>query len=548
MRRAALFLIFLVACVLAGCTAIPTSGPVTRVEDSDGLGESTVRYTPTGPAPGASELQIVRGYLDAMLAYPVTHRVVAEYLTPDAAQAWRPGRSTTVYSTVDVEQVETGTVRVDLTVESELDSQGRLTRREERRRVRLELERVDGHWRIIDPPDGLLVSRDWFDDYVRPFDLYFLDETGTRVVPVPVYEVVGDQLATSLMTSLAIGPGESDHGLTTAVPPVYDLRSSVPVVGGVAEVDFDSRVAELPAVAQERLSAQVAWTLRQVPAVRAVQITGSGTVVAPLGEAVQDAAGWTSYGPDKSRRWTHAVVDDAVYQVGAGAGSKVSDAWGRDARGATMVALDDDRAVAVWSDRAWFTDAVAADPVAVGGRSFLRPVIDIHRIAWAIDAPDARARVRVFDGERVEVARTPGLPALTSFAVSANGARYAATTREGGLVVGRIVRARDGSVRRLTRPDELPADRAREVVWIEGTRVAHLGAAGTAIRSIRIDGSGEIESWPGGGEPLPAEVTAMVATPSPEPGIHVMDAAGRIWAFDRARWIQVSLGPARGLS
>src|SRR5690606_29396908 len=137
---------------------------------------------------------------------------------------------------------------------------------------------------------------------VRAFDLYFLDESGRHLVPVPVHEVVGDQLATSLMTSLALGPREGAPELGTAVPPAGNLRASVPVVDGVAQVAFSSRVGELSATVQKRLSAQVAWTLRQVPVVTDIQITGDGTVVAPSGDAIQDASGWASFGPDKSRR------------------------------------------------------------------------------------------------------------------------------------------------------------------------------------------------------------------------------------------------------
>ena len=109
-RRCLGLVLTLAVVVLAGCAGIPTSGPVERVEDEVGLGESTVRYTPSGPIAGMTETQIVRGFLDAMLAYPVTHRVAAEYrsaASPSAAAraesasvALDPAWSTTRWPTV----------------------------------------------------------------------------------------------------------------------------------------------------------------------------------------------------------------------------------------------------------------------------------------------------------------------------------------------------------------------------------------------------------------------------------------------------------------
>jgi hypothetical protein len=63
--------------VLSACAGIPTSGPVTKVAAADDLGQSAVRYTPARPLRGASPEQIVRGFLDAMLAFPTSSRTAA---------------------------------------------------------------------------------------------------------------------------------------------------------------------------------------------------------------------------------------------------------------------------------------------------------------------------------------------------------------------------------------------------------------------------------------------------------------------------------------
>jgi len=539
----------IVAAVLAGCAGIPTSGPVERVQDESGLGESTVRYTPAGPAPDATEAQVVRGFLDAMLAYPVTHRVAAEYLTPEAADRWRPGQSTTVYTAADVSSDAVGAGRIDLAADVRLDAQGRLTRVAAARQWDLDLQRIDGQWRIATPPDGVLVSRDWFEDYVRTFDLYFLDESGSHLVPVPVHEVVGDQLATSLMTSLAIGPRPgSAPGLRTAVPPVQDLRASVPVVDGVAQIEFSTRVGDLTPAVQKQLSAQVAWTLRQVPVVTDVQITGDGTVVAPAGEPVQDADGWTSFGPDKSRRWATVVAGGAVHRVGPRSRERLSGDWGADDAGASMVAADEERVVATWRDRARVTAADGADPVEITGERFLRPILDIDENAWLVDRPAGRTRVRVHDGESFVGVPAPELPGISSFAISPDGARYAATA-DGRLFVGGVER-RDGRVVGLTGATRLATVAgARQVVWVDGSRVAHLGPPGSQVHSLRIDGTEAVEAWPGGGQLLPdIQPVALVATAAADSDLYLLDSEGGVWILDRTRWVAVDVAVARGIA
>jgi hypothetical protein len=548
MRRPSVVVVLVaVVAVLAGCAGIPTSGSVERVEDESGLGESTVRYTPAGPSPGGTEAQIVRGFLDAMLAYPVSHRVAAEFLTPEAAQQWRPGQGTTVYTEAAIFSGSVGTGRIDLDTDVRLDEQGRLTPAEGARRVELDLQRIDGQWRIATPPDGVLVSRDWFDDYVRAFDLYFLDPGGRHLVPVPVHEVVGDQLATSLMTGLAIGPrGGSTPGLTTAVPSVEELRASVPVVAGVAQVDFSTRVGELSTATQKRISAQVAWTLRQLPAVTELQITGDGTVVAPTGDPVQDAGGWASFGPDKSRRWAIVVADGVVQQVGPRSREPLAGEWGQDDGGARMVTAGDERVAGVWRDRARVTTATGAEDIT--GDRFVRPVVDIDGTAWLVDRAEGRARVRVHDGGEFSEVFSPGLPEVSSFAVSPDGARYAATAG-GRLLIGGVERS-DGRVVGLTRPSRLPTEAAaRQVVWADGSRVAHLGPTGTQLRSVRIDGTGAVDAWPGRGQLLPdIEPVGLVATAAARSDLYLLDSEGGVWVLDRTRWVPVDVPIARGIA
>ena len=277
---------------LSACAGIPSSGPVTKVADDGGLGESTVRYTPARPAEGASPRQIVRGYLDAMLAYPASTGTATAFLTPAGAKEWSPAAGVRVYSSVglagptlaageDAETTDKARNPVDvvtrLVEDARLDRQGHYTRRARPAAVTYRLERVDSEWRIANPQAGLLVSRKFFDDYFRPFDIFYFDRSGQRLVPdpdpCPGRRPAGDGPRHQPRPR----PGRSDGRRGAHLrPSVADsLRPSVPVSDqGVADVEFNVDFAAMSETAQNHLSAQIVWTLRQVSDVTAVRLVG----------------------------------------------------------------------------------------------------------------------------------------------------------------------------------------------------------------------------------------------------------------------------------
>ena len=317
--------------VASACAVIPSSGPVTKVADDNGLGESTVRYLPARPSRGATPQQVVRGYLDAMLAFPASSGTASAFLTPEAAKSWNSLSGVTVYTQPEVsppapppgseasraglDGTAQGTVvlpvdvRLNILENAQLDLQGHYTRRGERTSVSYRLEQVEGEWRIANPQQGSLVNRKFFSDYFRPFNIFFFDRPGRRLVPDAVYLAVSDQLSTALVTSLASGPGPDPDGVRrTYVPGLDNLRPSVPVNrNGVADVAFDSEFRGLSETARDHLSAQIIWTLRQAPRVTAVRLVGGSTTLSAGSGASQSIDSWGAYGPSIARGRAYAV-------------------------------------------------------------------------------------------------------------------------------------------------------------------------------------------------------------------------------------------------
>jgi hypothetical protein len=552
MRR---ILIAVVALLLVGaCGGIPTSGPVTKVKDDGGFGESTVRYAPALPAAGASPQEIVLGYLDAMLAFPVSTGTASAFLTPAAAESWRPLNGVRVYSRpqvsapvpdrsndVEDDEGESGdrvVVRLTSGQVAHLDQQGRYSRMSGSSDTTYVLQQVKGEWRIATPQAGMLVSSKYFNDYFRPFDIYMFDRPGRRLIPVPVYLAAGEQLATSLIASLARGPAKDLGDLTrTYVPDVDSLRPSVPVSSdGVADVEFNEELRTASESTQDHMSAQIIWTLKQVSEIKGVRLSGGATVLTRNGLPIQPIGSWGAYGPSTAGTHAYALNDNKVVQIDDGRMTPLTGQWGKDAQGAVRVAVSDSGVAAVLSGRSAVrvTNRAGASARTYTGSTFVTPRWDRDSVLWLVDRAGGHTRVRLVHDETIAALPIGSLANhnVSTFTLSPGGSRYAATA-DGNLYVGMIQRDNKNQILRLTEPQRVVIDVANptSAIWTTDTQLAYLGG-GTASRQVHlvgIDGSGG-EGRTGAGALLP-DVGAgiMVLGSGDPPSRYATDATQRLW-------------------
>lgn len=550
MRRPAV--VAVAACALVGaCAGIPSSGPVEKITDDRGLEQSTVRYAPVGPSRGASPQQIVRGYLDSMLAYPVSTGTAASYLSPDAAQVWKSSAGVTVYAEPEVTlpgrpRPLPGRTGVDVVLRTDedarLDRQGHYSRSTGERSRTYRLEQVNGEWRITNPQDGVMVTRTYYDSYFRPFPLYFFDASGERLVSDLVHLAVGEQLPTALMTSLARGPSQTPGTLRTYVPSVGSLRPSVTVgAADVADVEFSTSLTRLSVAERDRLAAQIVWTLRSVSSLQGVRIFGGNVVLAGGGNRVQAIEAWTRFGPPKRSEDAYALVDDTLVEIDDATVQPVSGRWGRDAGGAVAAAVSDDAVAAVLSgrDEVRITDRAGRKPSSVEGTDVIAALWDLDERLWLLDRPGSSTRVRVVEDRRERGVESEALDGLDvdSFALSPDGGRFAASASDGGttsVYVGSVRRDPDdriiglGEARRL----DIGVDDPHSVTWVSSTRVGFLGASETGVQlhEVGLDGTDRTGGATGGGPLLPdVGATTLAGGTSEDAARWVVDAMGRLW-------------------
>lgn len=289
--------------VLAGCASVPTSGSVESVSEprSDDSGGGVPAIDPQPPVAGSSPAEVVRGFLDALQASPVSTTVARRYLTPAARAGWRPEQGTIVYDgRVEPADDASGVVAVRLVGADRFDSLGRWRGPlgASASDVRLRVVESEGEYRIANPPNALVVSRSWFAARYTPASLYFFDPGGRVLVPEPVYAPVGDARAGALVRGLLAGPSAATADVERSyLPAGLQVALSVPVSDdGRATVSLKGRPATLTQQQAALLFAQIAWTLRQDRSITSVSVSIDGVPVRgdESGDSrpVDDAAGF----------------------------------------------------------------------------------------------------------------------------------------------------------------------------------------------------------------------------------------------------------------
>jgi hypothetical protein len=512
----------LLAALLSGCVSMPVDGPVVETGSDGGVASELGPYIdPKPPEPGATRADVVRGFLAAMQATPIQTNTAREFLSSDAADAWRPEEKITYVGTPRVREAGTG-VSLALTDPDRLDArgawQGPLPRAD--RRIQLPMAFEDGEWRIDKAPDALIVPEPWFANRYRVVSLYYFDPTAKILAPEPVFVQSGKQLATALTQALLLGPSEGlDKVVQSFIPAGLTVNLSVPISeDGTAEIALKGDAGTLTSKTIELMLIQLAWTLRQDPSIESIKVSINGDPL-PLPGGVSSYS--VSSGPEYDPAGFQSSpllygLHNGLVASGAGATLEpVSGPLGQDAYGLRSVGvnLSASKVAAVTDDGHTVLQAPISEnddgsvqPVKTSGTDLLPPAWDAGGRLWLVDRT-ATGAVVSWVGARDGAVRTVEVPGVSgrrvrSFVVSRDGTRFLAVVRRAGgdvLLVSRIAHDHGGRVLWATpaRPiaggteSDLPV---RDVAWRTPTALAVLSPfPGTTdlvqVRSASVDGS-----------------------------------------------------------
>ncbi|WP_416443768.1 GerMN domain-containing protein [Leucobacter sp. HNU] len=256
------------ALLLAACNAIPQSGPVNVGLSDLTKGDQLVSYSPPGPAKGASQKDVVIGFVNAAASSQDDYRVAREFLTPEYSSQWDPSTGAFVYEGARPYRSEDGDIGVlSLPGSATVDERGVLTpaRPGATSDVRFELTKVDGQWRISSAPAGVILERGVFRSVWAPHDVAFLSPDD-RLITETRWFLNGPGMATQVVKALLDGPAEEMRGaMRTAFPEGTGLvANSVTVLDGTAKIDLTGQAASADHSTRQLVFRQLAASLQSV--------------------------------------------------------------------------------------------------------------------------------------------------------------------------------------------------------------------------------------------------------------------------------------------
>jgi hypothetical protein len=504
MRPVRVAVALVVALALSACAGIPTAGPVQQGPVTAPPGDDQpIRVIANPPQDGMTPQQIVRGFQAATASPDGEYEIAKLYLTTDARRIWDPSAGVMVYdqtgltltpSASSVDAVGRMSATIGSSGEYDVAAPGtKLT-------TSYGVTKVDGQWRISAPPDGLVLGAADIDRGYRSYNLYFFTRDFGTLVPDPItVPLTGSGLPTLLVRTLVAGATPwIAPALRTAFPEGTKLSvDSVPVLDGVAQIDLSPEVLKADDTTRQKLSAQIVWTLRQLPDISSVQITVNGQPLPVPGvPTVQPIGSWPLADPDalSSLALGHAVDKRGLLTIGKD--NEISVVRVKPDLVLPGVSLDSSRVAGLSPDRRSVYESRLADG-ATGvrrytGRALSRPTWDQTGAYWVVDRGVGLVMVKDGTASVMPVAEMPrGITDgdLISAAVSRDGTRMALLVGRGTRVeplVARIERVGDKIRVASPRRVESTLTEAVDIAWADADTLAVLGSSGASSLEVLL--------------------------------------------------------------
>lgn len=550
MRSRLATLLLLPVLLLAGCVSVPFSGGIEAGGPVDTEVDIDFDFLPSGPSEGATQEEILRGFLAATTAAQDNYRIARSYLADDIADVWNPYDSTLVRAREgSVERLDDGTLTYSVPIVASVDAVGRYSVADTAASQTLPPFRFvqqDGEWRIAELGDGILISQQAFPSAFSQHTIYYWDAAFRNLVPDLRWFPTRSEVATRIVRAVLEPPTSwlGQGATVSAIPAGTQLAlAPVSVDEGVARIDLTSEVLSLSERERQRLRLQLAASLRAVSGVVGVEITVAQNLVS--------IPEWTTGAPDVVPQVDPRLLLRTEEGFGFATGGTLEPLGSLSGRiielDATAVALTSGRTLATALNAAgvWAVAAGDAAPVLLDERAgLIAPSIDGYRFVWAVPgaAPRAIWATELDGTEHPITAELPDDARVLSLAVSRDDARVLMMLDGSGgprLVVAAVVRDETSGVPlRLGELRELPlnGDAAVGAAWVDEVRVASITRTGeqTLVELHEIGG----RSRPLG---LPPEAVQIVGGNGGVEGIRVLGADGVVFEPRGSGWQSTGL-------
>lgn len=494
----------LLVVVLTACVGIPRTGTVQDGGTVEGgSGDVDVNFIAPGPADGATQEQILRGFVDAAASPQNNYEIAREFLAPEDRAQWDPDAGVTIDQGGRAFAAAGDGVQLTVNPVAAVDDRGEY--RESANSSPLSwtysFVQVRGQWRIAEAPPGIVLEASTFSDVFAAYSLSFFDPSFSRLVPDQRWFPSRASTATRIVGALLDGPADWLKGaVATAFPEGTALTSdAVPVEAGTARVDLTKPALQADAVTLQRMQLQLSSSLVQLSGSVSGVAAVSNVAITVVGNSTQTVSTLTMAAPRVDSR---ALVQRGD-EFGFASGDDIEAVPGISA--AVVAATADAGVLSADHGQAAIRSAAGVTVIQSDGDSrvvdtrpgLLPPTMDPYGFTWTVpeDAPTALL-AHDAAGASVQVAVSwTGAASISSIQISREGTRLVALLRDGAqsrLVAAAIIRGDRNAPVRLGDPVELRvmSGSAVTVTWIDDITVGVLldDGAQTTIVSQQIGG------------------------------------------------------------
>ena len=537
---------------LTGCAALPVSGPVrigpNLTPSSD---VESFYYSPSGPTEGASQAEILSGFLAAGTGPQNDYAVAREFLSESLRSIWNPNQEVLVQrQSPQVTIGEDDTAQLSVDVIAQIDQDGRYETRPLGTTKILDYEFVQeaGQWRLSSAPDATVLIRPVFEVVFRDYSVYFVDRQKRYLVPelrwFPSTPATGTKLANALLR----GPSSwLRPAVVSAIPSGTRLSiDAVTIEDGVALVDLTARA--LVASRADRLvfKAQLDATLSQLANVERVAIS-----IERSNQEITETAGQLRTAGAN----TLVVVGDLGLEA---VGISETDFFGD---GAEFFDLNPATDIAISKQSSSLAVLTAAGVIRT---SLVNPGVDVELvdsrpgiIAIEYDRQDylwsfTRARgsniiAKSSTGEQLRVS-APWLAneAVRGFSISPEGSRIAfllASASRNRVLVSAIVRNSSGVPIELATPIEIASEVAgpSQLSWVSLMSIAIVNSTDDFTNAVLVSVGGTsrvIRALPN---------TKQIVASGPNSELFLLTNSAELHRFTGSSWVLIR-GDVRALS
>ena len=502
-RRALTAVTVVCAMVLSGCVGLPTDTDPQALRSFEA---SSQVEEDLGPEEGQQPDLLLRDFYRASASPTANHSQARAYLTPPAAERWDSGTSTLIVDRLDI-TTQAGATSQERTFDirgnviGTLRDGGSYIPENGAYEATVEMELVDGEWRVSSLPSGVVMERTDLRNNYEPHNLYFFDTTERVLVADRRWIFAGEKrLDTVLISMLVQGPSERvAPAVSTILPAQAEFigeSDGVYRFSGLEEADVQTR---------GQFAAQLTWTLAlaNVPTPYTYE-TGGLPLIESRPQLVPDdfaelnpRVGTTAASP------LYALTDGRIYEISSNQAIPVDGPLGAAGNLESADLTAEGTAAAVREDGDTSTLVITA------GEGGVEEVLTANTISRPSFEFDPNAAWVVLNGEDVvrvvrsestdEVAQLPvdtsaleDLDGEISMLRLSRSASYAAMLIDGRVYVGVVSRPSAGS-RAIVNVQEIDAElsgTALAVDWQpDGSLLVGTSALDTPVWRVEQDGS-----------------------------------------------------------